>query len=684
MTAVLTVLLATAGHAEAAPSKRAIARAFDSVSVQLGHVPVRTLSRSGSRRLRVALRRARRAWRRGRVCASLERLERVKSRVGSRSTWRRGRVPSRRARRIRRGIERVEGLLAGLRRARGCAARARRVKRINAKRVTGAPLPRQPPVSVKREPPEYPLRRGPFRPVTDIQQSTSLTAPAAANSARGAPGLRSNPNDPMTLFRNTGYGGAIRGGGGSELSLASAGNVVFVAGNGPYAAYSVDSGATFREIDIATVFPPFGGGICCDPTVTYVPRINRFVWIVEYWPETLNDCTGRGTPAQRSGRLRLAVASPQQLAASGGRAWTYWDLTPETFGLRGIGFDFSQVAFSDHSLHLSWLTTCTAGSLNFRVPLERLARGANLGGSPFLFAVIPGFLTAPATQNMDSREYFAQRISDSQIRSYYWDRGSPVIFWDDISHATVPAEGDGTSLNATGFDISDRGPPGIDIVTGTKTGNELWYAWTGFRDSRGRRVFPQPHIEIAIINATTNRLHEMRYIWNPEHTFRYPSLATNSDGEVGISFMWGGGGCAMCSPSNGRYSANAGVGLLTGRVELTATAIGAGNNVGGQDYTTIRTHFPDTELFSATSFVSEPAPGAGLPRYVLFGRGSGARPVPPRPDLVVSRVTHNTFSVRNDGAAPAGPFSISVTTPGASPLTFEADGLAPGGQLNRV
>ena len=31
-------------------------------------------------------------------------------------------------------------------------------------------------------------------------------------------------------------------------------------------------------------------------------------------------------------------------------------------------------------------------------------------------------------------------------------------------------------------------------------------------------------------------------IWNPDHAFGYPSLATNSDNEVGICLGWGGGG----------------------------------------------------------------------------------------------------------------------------------------------
>ncbi len=79
---------------------------------------------------------------------------------------------------------------------------------------------------------------------------------------------------------------------------------------------------------------PFWG----DQVVSYSPQYNIFVWVMQYQcsagttnPAT-NDCGTAGTGANR---VRIAVASPQALAAHAadpGLAWTYWNLTPQLFG----------------------------------------------------------------------------------------------------------------------------------------------------------------------------------------------------------------------------------------------------------------------------------------------------------------------------------------------------------------
>jgi CARDB/PLAT/LH2 domain len=61
-------------------------------------------------------------------------------------------------------------------------------------------------------------------------------------------------------------------------------------------------------------------------------------------------------------------------------------------------------------------------------------------------------------------------------------------------------------------------------------------------------------------------------------------------------------------------------------------------------------------------------------------------PPPPqqRPDLLFTSLTHEAFTVRNQGAAAAGPFRVTLTTSLPSTLTFDFAGLAAGASETRA
>jgi hypothetical protein len=83
----------------------------------------------------------------------------------------------------------------------------------------------------------------------------------------------------------------------------------------------------------------------------------------------------------------------------------------------------------------------------------------------------------------------------------------------------------------------------------------------------------------------------MKYLWNPEHAFAFPALATGKYGDVGISFCWGGN----------RWYPQHGVGMLTRlghpltHPSLVSTSTGRTKGAGG-DYISIRTDFPSGQL----------------------------------------------------------------------------------------
>ena len=145
---------------------------------------------------------------------------------------------------------------------------------------------------------------------------------------------------------------------------------------------------------------------------------------------------------------------------------------------------------------------------------------------------------------------------------------------------------------------------------------KLWVAWTGARRvlNQQQNSFAHPHIGMAIIDVNNMKSVQQRYLWNSEHAFAYPSLASNPNGEVAISLMWGGV----------RHHVQHGVGFLTGRTEVQATTNDEGLE-GGFHYITARMAFPDIDRFIGAGWnsprdVTRPAGRAHQPRYVLFSR----------------------------------------------------------------
>jgi hypothetical protein len=66
--------------------------------------------------------------------------------------------------------------------------------------------------------------------------------------------------------------------------------------------------------------------------------------------------------------------------------------------------------------------------------------------------------------------------------------------------------------------------------------NEAWFAWTGSNNSN----FQNPQVQVLEVNTSNYSVISQWQIWNKDYAFAYPSLATNSNGEVGISLAWGG------------------------------------------------------------------------------------------------------------------------------------------------
>jgi hypothetical protein len=380
-----------------------------------------------------------------------------------------------------------------------------------------------------------------------------------------------------------------------EPCVAAVDNVVVYTGNWS-AAFSVDSGSTFNSMNPNVICGAWGETLCCDQVVIYIPQIERFAWLLQ----------------TNAGNYVLAIATPEAVAQSGERAWASYHIQSTLFD-PATGMDFPEVAVGPNFLYITF-NLVGKNSVVMRIPLRELADLAPLGFEYFRAA---GNYWVRPVQNVDGIASFVCLNSASEIRVFRWPENTNWIWQFDLPIQTIPTE-----------NFLVKGPEGDDwlgptskvdwhIYGATQTGPELWVAWNGARRVSGRDAdtFVYPHIGLAIIGVEgpVGRLIDQRYVWNPDYGFAWPALATNGNGEVGLSFCWGGS----------RDYPQHGVAMLTGpAVSFVATTAGRSTGAGGH-YISVRPYYPDPRLSCASGF-NQPRPeGDGdsttHPHYVLFG-----------------------------------------------------------------
>lgn len=101
-------------------------------------------------------------------------------------------------------------------------------------------------------------------------------------------------------------------------------------------------------------------------------------------------------------------------------------------------------------------------------------------------------------------------------------------------------------------------------------------------------------------------------IWHPGSAFHHAHLATNANGEVGISVATGGGDAGDATPVVG----------FVGDSTLYATGVSTASEDRWGDFTAIRPHWPNDALFSVSDYflLAPKPPTTGMHQYRLFGR----------------------------------------------------------------
>jgi len=480
-------------------------------------------------------------------------------------------------------------------------------------------------------PPIGPLR-GSFAPTVQDVRLLQLTSDPDEARARGGAG------NPVIFDKDSPFGNKVSFSGiPPDMSGAMRDRVVLMTGN-TFAALSLDNGDNFTSLNPTTIFPSgptrdaagnaLDGGLCCDQVVQYAPQIDRFIWLMQFCGTGALAATA---PSCLSGasRLRIASASPEDIINSNGTAWTYWDLTSAMFNLGTTTMDYPDMSIGTNSLYIS-VDAVSTGLLVMRIPLTQIQSGGTINidfTNPSDSRVAYG---GHISQNTGDRVFWAGHNKTSQMRIFNWQENSGQYAWRDININSWP-NSDYSSLCPDGTDWLNflAGFPGSAVIGATRRfgggflggpASEVWFAWTAARGGG----FAHPHIQVVQIDTDNWNVTNQWQIWNADHAFAYPSLATNTNAEIGISLAWGGGS---------KFFASHAVGILGDFVVWFSEASDAALNRWG-DYVTVRQASPRTSLYAAVGYSvlknTPPATGTRFnPRYTLFGRESDVNPSEP-------------------------------------------------------
>jgi hypothetical protein len=498
------------------------------------------------------LNRAERALRgRHSACSILAASDALVSKLQLPSTWKRGRVP-------RATIKRPIGLLRAAERnlmrtaGRLCAAAPKQTTHLASHHGGSGFIPLPPPVEGPEQGEGPPLPLGQFNPPKTIGGQAALGADLQAQARRSSGPIATAASDPLNFFQNSDVGIPPAQASPQEPTTAEGHNVVWYTGNSSDG-LSTNAGRTFTLFNPSTLLPDNGLPFCCDQVVSYSPQRNLFVWVMQYWcgagsskPAT-NNCTKAGTT---SNRIRIAVASPESLIANAshpGAAWTYWDITPQTFGQPpGSWFDRSDM--SVNIWNMQWSVDVLRANQGVSSLLTRvsLADLANRGTISISYITNANQRIGVAQGLNSTTSYYVgdDSLSEDQIWSYA--AFSNTMFRHDIDHSSVPNQA--SSIKGTdGGDWYDRYPifggqvdsatvSGNTLYTAQGTGRDYCTANCGSNSPTLKQELPQPAVFTARYNINSWADVGERWIWNPTLAFGWPALQTDGAGEVGLVF----------------------------------------------------------------------------------------------------------------------------------------------------
>jgi hypothetical protein len=211
-----------------------------------------------------------------------------------------------------------------------------------------------------------------------------------------------------------------------------------------------------------------------------------------------------------------------------------------------------------------------------RFSLDDLLGTGTLG---YRYFNTPDVFSVTFTHGATGTMYFASHLSTSTLRVFYWDEGSNTIFWNDVGHVSFPTNG--FSCPRTGVDNSNWcARSDARMLDGWISNGVIGFSWNASQGQWGfQGSAPYPYTDIVRIDAASISHIDDPIVWNPNYAFMYMSHYPNVNGDLGGTFMYGGGslfedGGAYVWDGNGRDF----VGLVASNQDATK----------GGDYLTTR------------------------------------------------------------------------------------------------
>lgn len=371
-----------------------------------------------------------------------------------------------------------------------------------------------------------------------------------------------------------------------EPSVAENGQTVMTTGNF-WMSLSKDGGQTFTTVNPTTIFPEDYGGFCCDQVLTYVPRHDLFVWLLQY-----NSSGGRNA-------IRIAVQTTDGVRNSNGTAWTYWDFTNNTFAASGA-LDYNDMSFGSNFLY--WSSSVGGGANRYvvRVPLQELRA---MGTVNFQFTGSTSAFWSHVSQNGANGVYWAGHVNNSTLKVYSMMDADGFYSWRDVAINSWP-NGTISSIAANGTDWLQDASWKTYIRAAAVRSNTVYFAW----NAAGGGGFPRAHVQIAQIRTDTWALENQMQIWNPDFAFAYPYFETNAEGQLGMIVAFGGG----------TFNASSGVGVWGDFVIYYPRLSDTSQNNYGH-YHTARRAGADSMQWVGAGYTHN-STGGVLPYYVRFSR----------------------------------------------------------------
>lgn len=397
-------------------------------------------------------------------------------------------------------------------------------------------------------------------------------------------------------------------------------SAVMITGN-LWCLFSGDGGASFKDVPLGNVFdmqarPGRHGLPAGDQVVIYIREIDRFAWLLLYYPEVVSATEEHSTYA-------LALASPSDLTRSDGRSgWYVWEFDSTFLGLGDNSMDFPDLAITNQNLYISASSALggfTNGYVVARIPIGQLSAPGTIDIGFTNLADSNGMTHGRLAQETRTAGIWTHHLDTNTLRVFDWADGNANFGWRDIDiqqwsladyvSMTPPIPHSNPALR---LPVNWLGAVFTSVAAGVRRRDELWLGWTAGRADG----FPHPHARLVTLDINDWHVIGETQVWNPNHAWAYPWLAVNAREDLGISIGWGGGDIAF---------GNHAVGIPDDHVlwysEPSDTAIARWG-----DYVCARGGVRNRSAFAGFGYTLRKDPAsdaiAANPRFIRFGRQS--------------------------------------------------------------